>query len=83
MYIDGEGGCWDEVSNKPLETDAVIAARMDEIKQIHLHGVYDKVSIQDCWDNTGKPPVKVKWVDINKGDDINPDVRCGCQRNQD
>ena len=24
---------------------------------------------------TGKPPVTVRWVDVNKGDDINPNIR--------
>ena len=30
---------------------------------------------QQCWDNTGKAPIGVRWVDINKGDDINPEYR--------
>ena len=23
----------------------------------------------------GKPPISVKWVDVNKGDDLNPNYR--------
>ena len=30
-------------------------------------GLYDKVPLQECYDNTGKAPISTKWVDINKG----------------
>ena len=30
--------------------------------------VYVKVPIQRCVAETGKPPIKVRWIDINKGD---------------
>ena len=33
------------------------------------------MSIEDCWNSTGRAPVKVKWVDINKGDSVNHDYR--------
>ena len=35
-------------------------------------GVYEKVDMDQCWDETGKGPVGVRWVDINMGDDRNP-----------
>ena len=28
-----------------------------------------------CWDKTGKAPIGVRWVDINKGDKIHPEYR--------
>ena len=39
------------------------------------HAVYTKVPIQECWDNTGKAPIGVKWVDDNKGDNVHPEYR--------
>jgi len=74
-YMDSAGNFWDEMSGKALNHDEVIAARLDEIKQIHSHDVYEKVPIDLCWQVTGKAPVKVKWIDLNKGDDINHDYR--------
>ena len=32
--------------------------------------------ISECIEVTGKKPVKVRWVDVNKGDDDSPNVRC-------
>ena len=74
-YMDSEGEFWDEVSNKKLNKNGVIAARLDEIKQVHTHGVYEKVPIEECWNQTGKAPIKTKWVDINKGDELNEELR--------
>jgi len=74
-YMDSEGQFWDEISNKKLNANGVIADRLEEIKQVHSHRVYKKVPIQECWDRTGKAPIKTKWVDINKGDELNEEYR--------
>ena len=34
--------------------------------------VYSKVPVKKCMEVTGRKPVAVRWVDINKGDAINP-----------
>ena len=31
---------------------------------------------QECWDTTGSPPISTKWVDVNKGDQQDYDIRC-------
>ena len=28
-----------------------------------------------CWANTGKDPIGTRWVDVKKGDDVNPEYR--------
>ena len=28
-----------------------------------------------CWDETGKEPIGTRWVDVNSGDEVNPDYR--------
>ena len=38
--------------------------------------VYEKVPIEECWENAGRCAVGVKWVDTNKGDKENPEHRC-------
>ena len=65
----------DDVSHKVLNTKLVRAARADEIQGVHDYKVFDKVPIKECWDNTGENPVSTRWLDLNKGDDENPDYR--------
>jgi len=38
-------------------------------------GVYVKVPKQECWTQTGKGPIAVRWIDINKSDKDNPNYR--------
>ena len=38
-------------------------------------GVYTKVPIEQCWERTGKKPIGVRWVIVNKGDDESPNIR--------
>ena len=38
-------------------------------------GVYEKVDIQECWESTGKAPIAIRWIDINKGDGLRPNYR--------
>ena len=37
--------------------------------------MYEKVPIEECWANTGKDQIGTRWVDVNKGDDVNPEYR--------
>ena len=64
--------CWfatDDLSGAILEPELVAEARREEIKYFKSRGVYEKVPIEECWHQTGKPPIAVRWVDINKGDE--------------
>ncbi len=47
----------------------------EEMHEVHKHNVYTKVPIEDCWDRTGKSPVEVRWLDINKGDSVHPEYK--------
>ena len=38
---------------------------MEEMQYVREHDVYVKVPIQECYDNTGKAPVRTRWLDIN------------------
>ena len=63
------------MTGEKLEWEGVFKARNEEIQEVHKHGVYRKVPIKECWDTLGKEPIKVRWLDINKGDSVNPELR--------
>ena len=52
-----------------------MAARSEEMKEFIKRNVYNKVPLSTCWEATGKAPIGVRWVDVNKGDKIHPDYR--------
>ena len=37
--------------------------------------MYKKVPISQCIQDTGRGPIGTRWVDINKGDDVNEEYR--------
>ena len=63
---------YDDVSGAPLEVDRVKRARVEEIKYFKNMGVYRKVPKAKCYQLTGRAPIGVRWVDVNKQDDENP-----------
>ena len=70
-----DGTYYDDVTGADLKPGKVKEARQVELDWIHKQGVYTKVSLQTCYDETGKNPVTLKWVDTNKGDDVNEKYR--------
>ena len=70
-----DGMAWDDVSGKVLDKEMVQRARQEEIDEYRMHEVYTKVAISESWKETGKPPVQVRWIDINQGDSEHPDYR--------
>ena len=48
---------------------------MEEMVEFRKHNVYKKVDWEKCKRITGKNPLKVRWVDVNKGDVVNPEYR--------
>ena len=74
-YMDSAGTFYDELSNRRLDNAEVEKARLEELRQVYKFKVYDKVPLQECHDETGKDPIGVRWLDINKGDEYNKDYR--------
>jgi hypothetical protein len=72
---DGENKAWDDVTGEVLDFGEVNKARAEEMVEVKKHRVWSKVPIQECWDKTGKPPVKTRWLDISKGDKVHPEMR--------
>lgn len=63
------------MSGDKLDIEGVNKARAEDIAEVHKHNLYTKVPIKECWDNTGKGPIGTRWVDANKGDEVNPEYR--------
>ena len=66
---------WDDLSGEELDPSMVMAARSEELKEFVKHNVYNKVPICKCWESTGKAPIGVRWVDVNKGGEIHLECR--------
>ena len=66
----------DDVTGSLLDPKRVKAARREEIDYVKKLGVYKKVPKSRCQNVTGKRPIQVRWIDVNKGDDENPVYRC-------
>ena len=65
----------DDLTGQPLKDDLVRQARAKELEFFHSKGVWMKVPRQRAFERTGKPPISVRWVDVNKGDEHEPNYR--------
>ena len=66
---------WDDMSGKELKADLVETAREEEIATVKKMHVWVKVDREQCFRETGRPPIKLRWVDVNKGDCSKPNYR--------
>ena len=51
------------------------SARLGEAEYFREMQVCDKVSVEECMKATGRKPIGLRWVDINKGDSTQPNCR--------
>ena len=65
----------DDLSKQPLVDALVHEARRKELEYFAQKHVWLKVPRQRCFAVTGRPPISVRWVDVNKGDDEAPRYR--------
>ena len=66
---------FDDQSGEPLVPALMRAARLEEMAYFKEMKVYEKVSVEECMRATGRKPIGVRWVDINKGDSAQPNYR--------
>ena len=66
----------DDLTGKALEATQVTGAKHEEVTEIYRRRVWVERPIADCLRDTGKPPIPVRWVVTNKGDELHPNVRC-------
>ena len=65
----------DDLTGQTLKDDLVLQARAVELAYFNAKGVWKKVPRRVARTTSGKPPISVRWVDTNKGDEINPNYR--------
>ncbi len=65
----------DDLTGQILNDEMVRKARMCELEFFHSKGVWVKVPMATARKQTGRPPITVRWVDVNKGDELRPNYR--------
>ena len=65
----------DDLTGLALPPDLCDQARAEELRYFKEKGVWVIKRINECLRRTGKPPISVRWVETNKGDDQNPRIR--------
>ena len=53
----------------------MLKARAEEIQYFKDKKIYIKVPRAKCYEMTGKALVRVRWADVNKGDENEPNYR--------
>jgi hypothetical protein len=66
---------YDEITGALLDPRLVAEGRASEIGFMHKLKVYEEASMEEVL-GLGLTPIPMRWIDINKGDDENPYVRC-------
>ena len=69
------GRYFDDIIGQPLPPQLVQEARRRELEYFESKGVWKLVPVEEARAVCGKPPISVRWVDVNKGDDLRPKVR--------
>jgi hypothetical protein len=67
---------YDNLTGAELPPILVGKARQEEIDFMIDWAVWEEVATSLCWQVTGKGPLGGGWVDINKGDEETPNIRC-------
>ena len=80
MYWNGQTSksstdVYDDITGVLLDPLLVAEAKAKELEEIRRFGVYKKVPVKDCHDSTGKAPIWVRSVCVNKGAAQNPEIR--------
>ena len=52
-----------------------LAARALELDYFKIKEVWVVRKISEVLKRTGRPPITVRWVEVNEGDDLNPKIR--------
>lgn len=75
IEVDGDKVYRDDLTGQPLDLQLVREARQKELDFFEAKKVWTKRSVVEARRRTGKSPISVRWVDVNKGDDISPNIR--------
>ena len=75
MAVQGELTYRDALTGQPLIPALVQEARRKELQYFAEKAVWKLRPRAEAYASMGKPPITVKWVDVNKGDDDSPNYR--------
>ena len=75
IEVDGENVYRDDLTGQPLDPHLVREARKKELEFFAAKKVWTKRPVAEAKKRTGKSPISVRWVDVNKGDDVSPNIR--------
>ena len=75
VEIDGGPIYRDDLTGQVLDSKLVREARQKELDFFEAKKVWQRRPFEEARRRTGKPPITVRWVDVNKGDDVNPNIR--------
>ena len=65
---------WDEITGQALDSRLVAEAREAEVDYMRRLKVYEESSMEQCLAD-GCQPIPMRWLDVNKGDSDNPQIR--------
>ena len=65
----------DDLTGQLLNDELVLQARRIELQFFNKKSVRRKVPLEEARRRTGRPPISTRWVDVNKGDEQNPNYR--------
>jgi hypothetical protein len=71
----GKVTCYDDTSGDALDPKLVQEARMLEVEYLTRMKVYDVVSRKAMKESGKGKLIKGRWLDVNKGDSVSPDIR--------
>ena len=74
LHERGLGDIVDATTGQILRGELVRQARAVEMDYFSARNVYEKRPRAEAIKRTGKPPITVKWVDVNKGDGQTPQL---------
>ena len=74
--LDEKNGVYkDNLTGQPLIPELVKQARLEELKYFKSKSVWELRGVDEAKRRQGKVPISVRWIDVNKGDDMNPKYR--------
>ncbi len=65
----------DDLTGQVLKDALVKEARANELEFFYSKNVWLKIPKREVHARGGRHPISVRWVDVNKGDDLNPKYR--------
>ena len=65
----------DDLTGQALPPALCKAARNEELAYFQSKGVWELRKVAEALQRTGRRPISVRWVEVNKGDTENPRIR--------